>query len=349
MHPRPAFSPVRLARWFLPFLLVAGAVQAQTPATGTLTGRVQNSIGGAALENARITVAGTSREAFTDAFGEFRLPGLPAGEVTLRVFFTGLVPQDASVRVTPGATVRRDFILEPLGGAAGAASPGAVRLDAFVVGSARDTNAASIAINEQRFAGNIKTVLHTDAMGDIIQNNLAEFVKYLPGVDVVTDQMNAGLIGLRGLPSNYTNISLDGDEVNAAGAAGPTRNTSMQALSLNNASRVEIYKVPTPEMSAASLGGSINMVSRTAFEASRPELRFKAYINRNSRDLAFSKQPGGAAGDDQKRVFHYQPDFDFAYTVPVSKDFGFSVNAVKNDQYGVARRINRSFNTSSQL
>jgi len=328
-------------------LLFSAVVSAQTPATGTLIGRVQNSIGGAALENARVTVAGNNREAFTDAFGEYRLPGLPAGEVTLQVFFTGLTPQTARVKVAPGASERRDFVLEPFGSAPAASQGGVVRLDSFVVGSSRDTNAASIAINEQRFAGNIKTVLHTDAMGDIIQNNLGEFVKYLPGVDVGTDQMNSVQIGLRGLPSAYTNIALDGDDVNAAGSAGPTRNTLLQAFSLNNASRVEIYKVPTPDMSAASLGGSINMVSRTAFEASRPELRFKAYINRNSRDLAFSKQPGGGDGDDQKRTFHYQPDFDFAYTVPLTKDFGFSVNAVKNDQYGVARRINRSFNTST--
>ena len=154
-------------------LLVAGVVSAQTPATGTLTGRVRNSIGGAALENARVTVSGTSRESFTDAFGEYRLPGLPAGEVTLQVFFTGLTPQSARVKLAAGATERRDFVLEPFGSAPAASQGGVVRLDSFVVGSARDTNAASIAINEQRFAGNIKTVLHTDAMGDIIQNTLA--------------------------------------------------------------------------------------------------------------------------------------------------------------------------------
>ena len=343
-----SFSSSALRRGLISAVLFLAAVgSAQTPATGTLAGRVQNSIGGAALENARVTVGGTSREAFTDAFGEYRLDALPAGEVTLRVFFTGLTPRTATARVSPGVVSRRDFVLEPFGSAPTVQGEGAVQLDSFVVGTARDTNAASIAINEQRFAGNIKTVLHTEAMGDIIQNNLGEFVKYLPGVDVGTDQMNSVQIGLRGLPSAYTNIALDGDDVNAAGSAGPTRNTLLQAFSLNNASRVEIYKVPTPDMSAASLGGSINMVSRTAFEASRPELRFKAYINRNSRDLAFSKQPGGGDGDDQKRVFHYQPDFDFAYTVPLTKDFGFSVNAVKNDQYGVARRINRAFNTST--
>jgi TonB-dependent receptor len=134
--------------------------------------------------------------------------------------------------------------------------------------------------------------------------------------------------------------------VNAAGSAGPTRNTLLQAFSLSNAQRVEIYKVPTPDM-PASLAGGINMVSRTAFEASRPELRFKAYVNQNSREFNFRRQSGGGDGDDQKMTYHYQPDFDFAYTVPVSKTFGFSINATKNDQFGSARRINRTFNTTT--
>ena len=332
----------------LALALLATVAPAQSANTATITGRVQNQAANLSLENARVTVAGTTREAFTDAFGEYRLAGLTPGNVTLTVFSTGLIPQTTTLAVPAGTTAQRDFALVPTGLApAATAADGTVKLDSFVVGAARETNAATIAINEQRFAGNIKTVLSTDALGDVIQNNLGEFVKFLPGVDVETDQMNTVSIGLRGLPSAYTNIALDGDDVNTAGAAGFSRSTSLQAISLNNASRIEITKVPSPDMSASSLGGSINMVSRTAFEARRPEFRFKAYINQNSHQVGLHRRPGGGVGDDQRKTFHYQPDFDFSYTVPVSKTFGFSINAVKNDQFGSARRINRTFNTAT--
>ena len=331
----------------LALALLATVAPAQSATTATITGRVQNQAANLSLENARVTVAGTTREAFTDAFGEYRLAGLTPGNVTLTVFSTGLIPQTTTVAVPAGTTAQRDFALVPTGLApAATAADGTVKLDSFVVGAARETNAATIAINEQRFAGNIKTVLSTDALGDVIQNNLGEFVKFLPGVDVGTDQMNTVSIGLRGLPATYTNIALDGDDVNTAGAAGFSRSTSLQAISLNNASRIEITKVPSPDMPASSLGGSINMVSRTAFEARRPELRFKAYINQNSHEVGLHRKPGAGDGDDQRKTFHYQPDFDFSYTVPVSKTFGFSINAVKNDQFGSARRINRTFNTA---
>jgi iron complex outermembrane receptor protein len=321
------------------------AASAQTSAaTATVTGRIQNPAASRSLENARVTLVGTNREVFTDAFGEYRLTGLTPGSVTLRAFFTGLTPETVTLTVAAGETVQRDFSLLPV--AAKAADPSApIKLDAFTVASARETNASTIAINEQRFAGGIKTVLATDAMGDVIQNNLGEFLKFLPGVDVGTDQMNAVQIGLRGLPSSYTNIALDGDDMNAASSAGPTRNTLLQAISLSNAQRIEVFKVPTPDQ-AASLAGGINMVSRTAFEARKPELRFKAYVNQNSHEFNFRRQSGAGEGDDQKMTYHYQPDFDFNYTVPVSRTFGFSINATKNDQFGSARRINRNFSTA---
>ncbi len=325
--------------------LTVSPVGAQSGSTGTITGRVQNQAANRSLENARVTVAGTSRETFTNDFGEYRLSGLTPGAVVITVFSTGLAPQTVTINLGASETVQRDFDLTPLGRAAPAAG-GAVKLDAFEVSSARETNASTIAINEQRFAADIKTVISTDALGDVIQNNLGEFLKFLPGVDVDTDQMNAVQIGLRGLPSSYTNIAMDGEDVNAAGSGNPTRNTLLQAFSLSNAQRVEIYKVPTPDR-PASLAGGINMISRTAFEASRPEFRFKTFINQNSNNAGLGRRAGGGRGDDQKRIFHYEPGFDFNYTVPVSKRFGFSINATKNDQFGVARRINRTFNTAT--
>jgi len=136
------------------------------------------------LENARVTIAGTNRETFTNAFGDYRLTGVTPGTVTLNVFSTGLAPQTASVAVAAGETVQRDFALAPAAGpvASSGTGPGsAVKLDAFVVASARETNASTIAINEQRFAPNIKTVLSTDALGDVARADAATGSSPTPG------------------------------------------------------------------------------------------------------------------------------------------------------------------------
>ena len=221
-----------------------------------------------------------------------------------------------------------------------------VKLDQFVVAQARDTNAAAIALNEQRFAANTKNVISTDALGIVGENNIGEFVKFLPGVDVVTDQMNAVAISLRGMPPAYSGISIDGETMNVAATSGPSRQTSLQTISLANATRIEIYKVPTPDMPASQLGGSLNLVSRTAFEKSKPELQFRTFLNKNSHYPTYAKAWGND-GDSAKRDFFWGPGFDLTYTVPVSKNFGFSINAVKFDQFNAVEQVRRTFNTTT--
>ena len=39
-----------------------------------------------------------------------------------------------------------------------------------------------------------------------------------------------------------------------------------EQVSINNTSRTEIVKVPTPDLPSDSLGGSVNLVSKNAFE-----------------------------------------------------------------------------------
>jgi hypothetical protein len=93
----------------LALALVVSVARAQSAPTGNLTGRVLNQAANLSLENARITVAGTNREVFTNAFGEYRLTGLAPGNITLTVFSTGLVPQTTTVAVT-AVTVAADAL-----------------------------------------------------------------------------------------------------------------------------------------------------------------------------------------------------------------------------------------------
>lgn len=345
LHFSPA-AALRLLRFVAGlFLALGGTLLAQT--AGTISGRVQNGDAALYLNNARVSIEGTDLQAFTNEAGEYRLTDVPPGELRLRVFYTGLQPQTATLSLSAGGAVQRDFVLTARPVSAQTAANAPLVLDHYVVSTARETNAEAIAINEQRFAANLKTVVSTESFGPIVQNNIGEFMKYLPGVDIATDQMNVVAIGLRGLPSAYTNIAVDGSDLAAAGTGTPDRASQFHAISLNNASRIEVSKVPTPDMSAASLGGAINLISRNAFERSRAEFRFKTYVNLNSHEAAFKKTPGGGEGDDQKSIRKWEPDFDFSYVAPIGKRFGISVNGIKNDQFNVARRIAKTYSASN--
>src|SRR5690349_20441305 len=103
-------SIVRACLILAGFCLFGAAAGAQS-ATGTIEGRVFNTTTGDYIEHARITVEGTTIEAFTDSGGQFRLTNVPAGEARVRVFFTGFEPQVESVPVSAGAAAHRDVNL----------------------------------------------------------------------------------------------------------------------------------------------------------------------------------------------------------------------------------------------
>lgn len=317
-------------------LLLAASLstQAQTVATGVVEGRVQSSASGKFLNNARVRVVGTDIEAFTNSAGEYRIAGVPPGQATLNVFYTGMAPQQLTVTVPTSGVVQQDASMR------GLSDQGTETLvmSQYVVASQRETDAAAIAINEQRFAANKREVVSTDAFGEINQGNIGEFVKHLPGISFeVKDGNNPSGIMVRGFNSNYTNVTLDGGQLASAALSNTqthTRQFVLEQANINNIARIEVVKLPTPDMSANLLGGAVNFVSKSAFERTRPELRFSAYLSANEKALDFEKTPGPGESDS----FKIRPSFDLSYVNPISKTFGFTVNAAHSSQYYLQNR-----------
>lgn len=87
----------------LTFVLAAGAI-AQAPARGTIVGIVTAKETGTPLPYADVFVEGTRSGAFVDVNGRFRVSGLPAGEIRIRVRRLGFTPALVSVNVRAGET-----------------------------------------------------------------------------------------------------------------------------------------------------------------------------------------------------------------------------------------------------
>jgi len=93
---RPALTSL------LAFLFMSVA-PAQTNA-GRITGIVTNSSGNAFLEGATVTIDGSNRMTTTDRRGEFDFGGIPPGDYSLRVAYTGMAPASIRAVVTAGLT-----------------------------------------------------------------------------------------------------------------------------------------------------------------------------------------------------------------------------------------------------
>lgn len=332
-----AMASLRSFRFGLALALGLGAMAeaaAQTT-SGEIEGRVRNGTNGLYLGNARVMVAGTTRDVFTDETGTFRLGGLPAGEVTLEVFFTGLQRREIKVIVPAGSTVRQDVVLTRGGDAS---ADGVVELNPFVIAADREYNAAAIAINEQRFAPSKREVVSTDAFGEINQGNIGEFVKHLPGISFeMKDGNNLSGIMVRGFNSNYTNVTFDGAQMASAALSNTqthTRQFVLEQANINNIARIEVIKLPTPDVAANLLGGAVNFISRSAFESPSRQIGFSTYFSVNEKAFEFEQTPGPGSGDTYK----IRPSFKFNYLEPVNDRFGYVVNLSTNSQYYLQNR-----------
>ena len=333
MNPTPSLlRPLCVWRIFfaglIAFLMPAGA-WAQAPAPGTIEGRVFDPRRGEYVENARITLEGSGRQVFSDPTGYYLIPNVPAGTAQLSVFFTGRGTQTEQVAVGAGERVVRDVTLTG-GGAAPKAGGDVVQLETFVISSSKEMEGAAIAINEQRFARNIMQVVSADEFGTIADGSIGEFMKFLPGITSDYTGGDARRFSINGAPADNVPISMGGFEMASAAGAGTRRAVELDQVSINNISRVEINRSPTPDTPGAALAGSVNFVPRSAFERSKPSYSYNVQWMFKDAESTLGKTPGPRWGEWTRKV---NPGFDLSAVVPVTKTFGFSVSGGYSLQY----------------
>lgn len=296
-------------------------------ATGTIIGRVQNGTTGQSLNNARVIVKGTGLIAFTDETGSYRLTHVPSSPIVLEVFYTGMEPQQIAVTVAAGSVLERDISLT--GGSRYRNDTEVVKLESLVVSSSREMEGAAIAINEQRFAPNVVTVVSADEFGVVPDGNIGEFLKMLPGITMDYRGGDPREISMNGVPSGNVPVTIGGFSLATSEVSGTGRNVELNATSINTLSRIEAIYSPTPESPGSALAGSVNLVPRSAFERARPVFNGSVYLAARDSTIKFGRTQGPAREPTHK----VRPGFEFSWSVPVNKRFGFTLSGGASTQY----------------
>jgi iron complex outermembrane receptor protein len=339
-----ASSRLLSLRTFAAVFLLTVATALAAVSTGTVSGRIQNVVTGQYLNNVRVSVKGTDLVAFTDQSGSYRLAGVPGGAVALEVFYTGLDAQQITLAVAPGQVIEQDVALTS---ASRYGPDGTVKLDSFVVATSRETDGEAIAINEQRFAPNIKTVVAADSLGDVMDGNVGEFLKFLPGITAEYDTESGGSVAsvsVRGFPTSMAVLSTDGLEMaNTGNPQGASRVFQFKEVSINNISRLEVTKVPTPSTPADSMSGSIDMVSKSSFERKNAQLRYSVSIAGIDSRLSLTKEPHTS----DRKVYKIQPSVTFDYTLPVTKNFGIVVTGQSQNRFIEQQRSTKGYTATA--
>lgn len=318
----------RLAALAASAAVLSPAYAQEAEKTGQIEGRVFNALTGSYLNNARVSVEGTSLQVFTDDSGSYLIRNVPAGAVKVKISYTGQEDIIQAVTVAADATAKFDATF------GSSTTDGGVVLDPFVIQAARYRNAQELAINEERSATNIKSVVALDSLGFVADGNIGEFVRYLPGVDLgeggdFNNPTNATSVGVRGFGASDTVITIDGMPIASGSPSNLTRTAQLDGISVNNGSRLEIIKVATPDMPQDAPGGTINLITRGAFEVRKPQYEVTVALNGNTNTPDVFKKQQGPGGP----VYATRPSIRVAATIPISSKLGFSVSASNDSKY----------------
>lgn len=234
---------------------------AQGQGRGTVTGTVKDEASGAALKGALVELVGTGRTTSTDDLGEFRFANVSAGDQTVRVSYLGYVGQQSSFAVGAGESYAQDFTLT--GGSGG---------QEIVVYGQRSARAA--ALNQERTAENVTTVISSDELGAFQGTTLSESLRKASGVAFERDS-NTGdgtNIIVRGLAPDFNAVKVNGIELPEGSGNG--RSASLSNILTESVGNVKISKTLLPNQDSTGTGGLIEIETKTPFDRDRRYVSF---------------------------------------------------------------------------
>jgi TonB-dependent receptor len=273
-------------------LLIVGSqlVNAQTQ-TGSIVGTVQD-VAGSILVSAKITIEPTGRQTATNDQGQFRIANLPAGDYTLNVSYVGFAPATMSVKLQSGQVATVNQTLKVGSGA-----------DTVMVRAARLQGEAE-AINIERMSSDIVQILPETVITSLPNTNIADAVGRLPSVSLERDEGEGKYVQIRGTEPRLSNVTING--VNVPAPEVTVRNIKLDAVPSNIVERIEVYKTLSPDQDGDGIGGSVNLVTKSALD--RPTYTLS-----------------GTSGYNPIQNGYWRGGFDgtFGQRFGVNKQFGF--------------------------
>ncbi len=226
------------------------AANAQTQ-NGSIAGTVEDT-GGSILVSARITISPTGRQTVTNDQGQFRVSDLSPGSYTLTVSYVGFKDATTSVSLASGQN--------------------AVVNSTLTVGSEADTvmvtagrlQGEAEALNIERMSSQIVQVLPERVIVSLPNTNIADAVGRVPSVSLERDEGEGKYVQIRGTEPRLSNVTINGVYVPAPEVT--VRNIKLDAVPSDIVERIEVYKTLSADQDGDGIGGTVNLVTKSAVD-----------------------------------------------------------------------------------
>lgn len=323
---------------------------AQAGNTGTITGRVYNSVSKEYIRDAEISVAGTDIKVASGTSGVFTLARVPAGEVTLSVNYAGLQPVTTTLNLAAGQTLDREIEI----GGAPAASEGDGKvfvMDTFKVVAEVDGNAK--ALQSQKNSMNLSRSVASDSFGNVTEGNVGEFLKYLPGVELEYVEADTRGPRIGGMGSQYASVTLGGKSIASADSFGQyvgfenasagaaNRSFGFDTISINSIESIEINRVTSAAMDANAPAGNIDLKMKKAFDRKGRFLGGSISTVMNSEEFTLGK----SVGPNDSYGLKVRPNYNLNYSdIFLNNRLGIVVSLQESNLYNEQYRVDHNYN-----
>lgn len=207
---------------------------------GEIVGRVTDAGGTVPLRSATVTLEATGQTVSTARDGRYRFANVDAGSYTLVVSYIGSPTVTVEVDVEEGVSTA-DVALGSTD-------------NIVVIGQRGSLNAA---LNQQRAADGIITVLSADAIGQLPDENVAEAARRALGVSIANDQGEGRFISVRGINSNLNSTSVNGVRLTSPEAGD--RRVGLDVIDADILKNIVISKTLSADKDGDAIGASVEL------------------------------------------------------------------------------------------
>jgi TonB-dependent receptor len=217
----------------------------------SISGHVTDS-SNAIIRGARVLAVPGNIVATTNEQGEFTISGLAPGTYTLTGNSAGFAQAVRSVTLVAGQSASVEIVLE-IGS----------NVEQIEV-TAESGQTMAQAVNEEITSPNILNVMPESEIIALPNANVADAVGRMPGVTLQRDEGEGVYIQVRGLDPRLTNVTIDGVTTPAPEVA--IRQVNLATIPSDMVQSIELNKTLSANQDADGIGGSVNLVTKTAGE-----------------------------------------------------------------------------------
>ncbi|WP_428740896.1 TonB-dependent receptor [Tenacibaculum sp.] len=186
----------------------------------------------------------------TDFNGNYELLNIPTGNYEIQISFLGYQTLKETIIITNHIQSKNFSLI-----------PKMDRLDEVVIKGSIGKGQAK-ALNQQKNKENITNIISADQVGKFPDANIGDALKRVPGISMQNDQGEARDIIIRGLAPQLNSVTLNGDRIPSA--EGDNRRVQMDLIPSDMIQTIEVNKAVTPDMEGDAIGGSVNLITRSA-------------------------------------------------------------------------------------